>query len=104
MDVDAAQICRPGMSPSEKDYRRRNRLCFYCGKEGHMARECRQKPERQNNDKRRDAQSTLTAHIEETEEVNARKATNNKAIQNLVKSLPPGDLADLAEEMYNQGF
>ena len=69
-----------------------------------MARECRQKPERQNNDKRRDARSAPTAHIEETEEVDARKAMNNKAIQNLVKSLPPGDLADLAEEMYDQGF
>ena len=104
MDIDAAQVRHPRLSPSERDYRRRNRLCFNCGKEGHMSRECRQKPERQNNDRQRDARSAPTAHIEETEEVNARKATNNKAIQNLVKSLPPGDLADLAEEMYNQGF
>ena len=69
-----------------------------------MSRECRQKPERQNNNKWRDVRSAPTAHIEEIEEVDARKAMNNKAIQNLVKSLPPGDLADLAEEMYDQGF
>ena len=55
MDVDTAQICRPRMSPSKRDYRCRNRLCFYCRKEGHITRECRQKLERQNNDKQRDA-------------------------------------------------
>ena len=28
MDMDAVQVCHPGMSPSKRDYRHKNRLCY----------------------------------------------------------------------------
>jgi transposase InsO family protein len=47
MDLDA--IRNQKMSPQERDYRQKQQLCFYCGQNGHMIREC---PKKQNNGQR----------------------------------------------------
>jgi Domain of unknown function (DUF4939) len=42
MEVDATQprdSFKP-LTPAEKDYRMKNHLCLYCGRQGHNAREC----------------------------------------------------------------
>lgn len=43
MEVDAAQPRKP-LTQAEKDYRKKNDLCMYCGKPGHQVENCRSKP------------------------------------------------------------
>ena len=54
-DINATQPRKGGfkkrgpLSDKEKQYRRANNLCLYCGKPGHMAAECRAKPNKRPN-------------------------------------------------------
>jgi hypothetical protein len=43
MDVDSVQPRKP-LTQGEKDYRRKNNLCLYCGNPGHKIDTCRKKP------------------------------------------------------------
>jgi hypothetical protein len=43
MDVDSVQPRKP-LTQAEKDYRKKNGLCLYCGKPGHTLANCRSKP------------------------------------------------------------
>jgi hypothetical protein len=50
------------ISQKEKDRRFKEKLCFYCGKKNHMAKECRAKQSKQGNTSRRDTKTRgLTA-------------------------------------------
>jgi hypothetical protein len=46
MDVDTLQAKGP-LSQAEKDRRRQNNLCLYCGQPGHQLKDCRLKPSSQ---------------------------------------------------------
>jgi hypothetical protein len=46
MDVDSVQAYKP-LIQAEKDLRRKNNLCLYCGKPGHKIDTCRAKPSSQ---------------------------------------------------------
>jgi hypothetical protein len=46
MDVDSVKVYKP-LTQAEKDLRRKNNLCLYCGKPGHKIDTCRSKPSSQ---------------------------------------------------------
>lgn len=57
MELDALQQTssneRGSVSLAEKERRRRERLCFYCGEGGHVARDCTRRRGRQGNERAR---------------------------------------------------
>jgi hypothetical protein len=46
MEVDRTTRPRGKLSPAQREFRRRNNLCFYCGKGGHMTAACPEKTNR----------------------------------------------------------
>ena len=48
MEIDTTRRCGP-LSEEEKQRRRENRLCLYCGGPGHIAVNCPHRPKRQVN-------------------------------------------------------
>ncbi len=44
MELDGVTVPRPKLTDQEKDYRRMNGLCLYCGGPGHIALNCPRTP------------------------------------------------------------
>ena len=70
MELDAT--VRQTLSPQEKEKRIKQRLCFNCGKEGHMARNCKQgrRPNKQFG-RRNELNATMQARYHGTMQLNA---------------------------------
>lgn len=79
MELDATQ--QSTLSNEEGERRRKERLCFRCGKPGHMSKDCKQQPRKGKNEKQLRATKELSATTDRggydtTGTIKPRKRTN----------------------------
>ena len=103
MDVDAAKI-----SPEEQEKRRANQECFYCGKKGHFAKDCRKKQyDRRNEGKARNIEagsgetSGETQRGRESSDGDPLKGMSTEDIAKIVMKLPDNDRTTVADNLVN---
>ncbi|KAF7137057.1 hypothetical protein CNMCM5793_006908 [Aspergillus hiratsukae] len=79
MELDATQ--QSALSNEERERRRKERLCFRCGKPGHMSKDCKQQPRKGKHEKQLRATKELSAMMDReaydtTGTVKPREKTN----------------------------
>jgi hypothetical protein len=100
MELDATQTA---LSKEERERRRRDKLCFRCGKPGHMSKDCKQKPKEgqqyKNKQLRATAEFCATRGAYDTTGAMTPKKRSNERLRKLFKECTTLDDDEIEQEL-----
>jgi hypothetical protein len=100
IELDATQTA---LSKEERERRRRDRLCFRCGKLGHMSKDCKQKPKEgqqyKNKQLRATAEFCATRGAYDTTGAMTPKKRSNERLRKLFKECTTLDDDEIEQEL-----